>query len=764
MPVTVLGVRHHGPGSARAVQAALEELQPDAVLIEGPPEAEAVIALAAEPTMRPPVALLAYAVGDPARAAFYPFAAFSPEWIAIQHATALGTPIRFIDLPAAHDLARQRPEAGDGADQHGDADDGHDDEGHDDDEHRRAAADALRRSDPIALLAHAAGHNDPERWWEDAVEHTSGGALDQFATIAEAMGALRADAPEPEPREAQREAAMRRAIRRAEKDGFERIAVICGAWHAPALARENFPPAARDDALLRGLPKIKVAATWVPWTHDRLSLASGYGAGVTSPGWYHHLFTAPDRPVARWLQRTAALLRSEGLDASPASVVEAVRLAETLGTVRSRPLPGLSELTDASLAVLCHGNALPLALIERKLVVGEVLGGVPESTPMVPLMEDLAAKQRSLRMAAEASARQRALDLRKPNDLERSHLLHRLNLLGIPWGTAADARSASTGTFKEPWTLEWQPEFAVRLIEASRYGATVQMAATSMAVERAEAATKLPELTALVEACLLAALPEAVAMVMRLVADRAATDGDVGELMDAIEPLARVQRYGSVRRESTAVVDGVVDGLAVRVCLGLPGAVGALDDDAAHAMVARIEGVDRAFALPSLEPRRDAWRHALGAIATRADVHGVLAGRTTRLLLDARVLDAGEARQRMERELSRAADADRGAGWLEGFLAGTGLVLLHDRDLLGVIDTWVRGVPPERFNDLLPILRRAFSRFAWGELRQIGQAVKETASAGSGGGSAASSSANDDQPIDLGRADAALATALELLG
>src|SRR5690606_41719112 len=39
--VHVLGVRHHGPGSARAVRAELERLRPDAVLIEGPPEADA---------------------------------------------------------------------------------------------------------------------------------------------------------------------------------------------------------------------------------------------------------------------------------------------------------------------------------------------------------------------------------------------------------------------------------------------------------------------------------------------------------------------------------------------------------------------------------------------------------------------------------------------------------------------------------------------------------------------------------------------------
>ena len=43
-------------------------------------------------------------------------------------------------------------------------------------------------------------------------------------------------------------------------------------------------PAKDDAALLKGLPKAKVAATWVPWTYGRLATASGYGAGVSSPG------------------------------------------------------------------------------------------------------------------------------------------------------------------------------------------------------------------------------------------------------------------------------------------------------------------------------------------------------------------------------------------------------------------------------------------------------------------------------------------------
>ena len=105
MPHTVFGIRHHGPGSARSLERALHELQPDTVLIEGPPEADALLELAARDDMAPPVALLTYVPDEPARAAFYPFARFSPEWRAIRHALDREVPVRFMDLPAANKLA-----------------------------------------------------------------------------------------------------------------------------------------------------------------------------------------------------------------------------------------------------------------------------------------------------------------------------------------------------------------------------------------------------------------------------------------------------------------------------------------------------------------------------------------------------------------------------------------------------------------------------------------------------------------------------------
>lgn len=55
-----LGIRHHGPGSAKNVRAYLEELEPDVILLEGPPEAEPLLPGVLHEQMKPPVALLAY--------------------------------------------------------------------------------------------------------------------------------------------------------------------------------------------------------------------------------------------------------------------------------------------------------------------------------------------------------------------------------------------------------------------------------------------------------------------------------------------------------------------------------------------------------------------------------------------------------------------------------------------------------------------------------------------------------------------------------
>jgi hypothetical protein len=713
------GVRHHGPGSARSLRDALAELSPDVVLIEGPPEADGLVELAGDPEMQPPVALLGYVPGEPKTAAFWPFAVFSPEWQAIRYALGAGIPVRFCDLPAAHQLAMV--------------------------DHRRDKP----RTDPVSELAAAAGYDDPERWWEDVVEHVPGPAV--FAALAEAIGFLRAEDAEPDPRDAVREAYMRKVLRRTVKDGYQRIAVVCGAWHVPALsawaaaaAGDRLPSAAADDRLLRGLPKMRATLTWVPWTYGRLAYASGYGAGIRSPGWYDHLFSSAGQPIERWLAKAAAVLRDEGVPASSAHVIESVRLAEALAALRGRPLAGLEEVTESARAVLCEGSDLLVELIERRLVVGERLGAVPAATPMVPLQRDLHDQQRSLRLRPEAEPRDYDLDLRKPNDLARSHLLHRLTLLGVRWGTTQQGRTKNIGTFRESWQLAWRPELDLALIEASMWGSTVEAAAAQRARSAAAEAAALEDLTGLVERCLLADLGDALPEALAAVRDRAALEGDVTHLMAALPALVRAARYGDVRGTDPGRLGEVAVELITRICAGLPAAVTSLDETAERAMRDRIDTVHSAIGLLGDAGSRARWLDTLVRLAPRCPP--LVSGRLTRLLLDAGQLTTDDVAIRMSRELSAAAPAAAAAGWAEGFLAGSGLLLLHDDKLLGLADGWLAGLSADAFGAVLPALRRTFGEFAPPERRAIGD--KAAKLDGSGRPPVLAASAEDDLDED----------------
>ena len=348
--------------------------------------------------------------------------------------------------------------------------------------------------------------------------------------------------------------------------------------------------------------------TWVPWTHGRLASWQGYGAGVRSPGWYHHLFTAPDRTsVAAVAGRgRPACCAREGLPVSSAHVIEAVRLAEALATLRGRPLrrAGRGHRAD------------PGGAVRRRRRCGwswstggwwsaSGSGAVPDDTPGVPLgARPGGAASGGCGCRPSPLARDLDLDLRRDIDLDRSRLLHRLRLLGVDWGAAAAAAGGGKGTFWESWRLGWQPEFAVDLVEASGYGTTVR-GGRDRAGRRAgrPRPTSLAEVTALVERCLLADLPDALPAVLAALDERVALDADVAHLMDALPALARTLRYGDVRGTDCPRCGAVTDGLVTRICVGPAGGGRpasttrprpAMRDriDAVHAAIALLDDAD----------------------------------------------------------------------------------------------------------------------------------------------------------------------------
>ena len=717
----LFGIRHHGPGSAASLVAALDVFRPDIVLLECPADAEAALTTATHPELRPPVALLVYNPKQQSQASFLPFAEFSPEWQAIQWCARNEAHVRCMDLPMAlrfgmRDATMERAVEADTAETARQEPDATEQELPDAAIAPPEAAADLE-ADPVAYITRLAGYTDSEQWWETHLEHAPGNA-DTFAVVLDLMTALREELARPETEETLlREAFMRETLRTTLGQGYQRVAVVCGAWHAPVLRAELLKK--EDKARLKGMKKVPTETTWIPWTYERLSFSSGYGAGVLSPAWYELLFAEPRAAVlTHWMVRATRLLRGQDVDASSAHAIEGVRLASALAAVRGLALPGIDELQEAAVAILGGGYAEPLALVHQELVIGIKLGEVPAGLPATPLQQDLAQQQKTLRLKPEAMSKPLDLDLRQPAQLDRSHLLHRLRLLNINWGEPEEV-SGKSGTFHEIWCLRWDPEFALSVIEAGRWGNTVLSAAAGQAAARAAEATTLEAVSQLLEHALRADLGPAIPALVARLETIGADTRDVTHLLAALAPLVQVLRYGNVRRTDTAQVTQVVNQLVPRLCIGLPAACVGLDYDAARPLLARIEATHQAIRLLQHPAHEAAWYAALAAVQRNAASNGLLAGAAARLLFDAQHADAETTATVLGLALAPAQPTDYATAWIEGFLRGSGLLLIHHRELFGLLDTWLGGLGEDAFRETVPLLRRAFTDFSLPERRQL---------------------------------------------
>ena len=737
MQTQYFGIRHHGAGSARHLLHALNQFQPDRIFIEGPPEANTLLPLLAQQGMQPPVALLAYQPDNPQQAVYYPFAKFSPEWQALQYALRHHIPVAFFDLPLAHSLCTN-PD-------------------------NEAAPTTPNESHPIRrfpfdYLAEIAGYPDGESYWEALIEQRQN-SNDIFTAIHTAMAALREHLPEAtDSQDLIREAYMRKTIRQAEKEGVERLAVICGAWHVPALQTKV---AVKDDnALLKGLPKCKIECTWIPWTHTRLTFQSGYGAGIHAPEWYAHLWQHPDDDGVQWIGRAATLLRQKNHDISAAHVIETVRLAHATAALRGQSRPQLADYTEAITTVMGFGDDGLLQLIAHDWLIGQRIGSVPPDTPQLPLIADVEKQRKSLKLPITAEAKTLTLDLRKPLDLQRSLFIHRLNLLGIHWATAA--YTSNKGTFKEAWDTFYQPEQHIQLTERAVYGNTLESAVCSYIAAQIQHSQRLADLTQLLARAIPADLPELVITLTERINSQSVNNHDITDILTAIPHLADIVRYGSVRQIDTAPLKQLLDRLLARLAAG--GVQGCLniDNDTAQQLFEHIRQADYQLALLDDPAMSQIWYDFIRAQLNARHVHPLLIGNAVRILFDQQQLTADQTAEYFSQHLSTANPYADSASWLQGFLHEAGTVLLIHETLWRMVDNWVRSLSAEAFIELLPLLRRTFATFEWGERRQLGEKI--TAESSQATALAVPTVTTHHTPLHEAHALAAVQTVAHLLG
>lgn len=490
----VFPIRHHSPACALQLQRLLQQHRPAEILIEGPADFTPLLPWLGHERSRPPLAIYAYEIAQNGarRAAYYPFAECSPEWVALRFAAQHGIPVRFVDLPFAAMALTETPEIS-----------LHDEQ-------------RFSHSARLSTLAARLGLRDHEELWEhlfeipapslSIAEHVARvlaycelARLDCCAQVLEADGTLR--------REAQMAHALREALAR-QVDAAAPVLLVLGGFHALSVATsDGAAPKAISTPALR-----EQGAALIPFSHQRLDRLNGYAAGMTAPNWHQRLYQAfssqkllSPRQAGRIraqltltvlseLAETIRTRQSLPMPALKAAFEQALRLA----ALRGRPGIAREDLRDAALSTLVQGaadfdgaNILPDL---DALLTGRALGEVPAGVATPPLLSDFMARARACRLKLDGTEHRRlALQVykRAPHRI-CSRLLHACQFLSIPFalklGGPDFARGQGLSRLQEHWQYCFTPTTAAAWVEASVHGSSIEQAVAHVFATRLDAA------------------------------------------------------------------------------------------------------------------------------------------------------------------------------------------------------------------------------------------------------------------------------------
>ena len=733
-PVVYLPVRHHSPACAFHVDGVIRALRPAAVLIEGPRDATPLIEHLADPATRAPVAIYTAFVnrggdGLPGRfGAYYPMCDYSPELVALRAARSVGVAARFIDLTypemVVAESAAMTSEAGPGRPPVRSLQD----ESH------------LHRSRFLAAACRRAGARDVDDLWDCLFEHDfrQREPATFFSAVLAWCALSRMDyTSEMLAREIHdvREAGMRAEIdATVAKSGGRPVVVVTGGFHSVGLprARAAWPePVAisrSEDA----------SVTLMRYGFVQLDRLNGYASGMPSPELYQRIWE--NRRALDLLVEIARDLRESQGGPSAADAVAATAAVQALANFRGHTTPTREDLLDGLRSVFIKGaddvEGVSVLAVARKRLAGDRVGEVPASAGRPPIVLDFERTASMLRLSLEVKAKaEAALDLfRKTSHRARSRFFHRLRLLEVPfavWVRGPDYVSGKNlDRIEEVWRYGWEPATEAHLIEQSRYGATLEEAASARILElvaEAEAGDRRSDVAAgmLLESCrcgLHAQAPALLARTSVLVAHDPSFFSVVGAALSL--DLLRVAREPLEAHDLPGVEDEIR--AAWERAAGLVANLGTTSENDESVALDRLCAWSALVAsLPDPVLAAQQRTEALQALVAGGG-NPVVLGAVAGLLYDDGELTGDELGRRLSGRLAGAgADPAEGARFLRGILRAARSACWREVSLLDAVHATLGSLPEAEFITVLPHLRLAFADLTPRECDRVAQAVAE---------------------------------------
>jgi hypothetical protein len=693
----ILGIRHHGPGSARSVAQQLESIKPDAIALEWPDGSQDVLKHIAQEDITPPIAQIQYLKSEPQQVSLLPLADFSPEWQVMQFAHQHQIPLYPIDLPFS-----QQSQLSD-------------------------ATPSPAGTQAWARILKQTGFTSIESFWDHYFERETQ-SLEDFGRLSELMAEIRASETLSK-LNATREAYMRLQLRKHLKN-HNTLVTIVGAYHSPALQTLDAHRKSQDQKLMTGSRNKATITALIPFSYPRLAKASGYAAGVDAPRLYEIQFQYGPWAGERWIAETARLLRSEGFHVSPSEAQAAVDMSRQLADLRQMNIPGQNELLQAAQATLCHGQMAPFERIRQQALMGDKTGKVPENLISSPLIQEFLKRIRSLRLSKYWSPKnpsrktpQKELDLRKPLHQKCSAFLHLLLLMQMSWAQKSDGGPRDRGSFKEKWFFYWDIDCEIQLFQWGTRSRHLTDLARELLRERWTDSYPLKKLIADLEHVLLAELSGISDPLLEQIEKQSATTDELLDIVPATSALFSIAAYGDVRELDKHAIGKIAIQLHAKICSLIPYQCQNLDDDLSRDLFEAFDRYSGFMRSQTTPPIQQPWQQALSALIENTTTDPRIAAWALRQLLDAEQLETGIFHTHFHRHLSTAHEPEFTAAWLEGLLTGSAALLLYHDALFEAVQDWIQTIPAEIFQQVLPVLNRTFADYTLVDRQALWQRI-----------------------------------------
>jgi hypothetical protein len=728
--VHLFPVRHHSPRTSFVLLAMLNRVRPRLVLVEGPEDTTPLIEALVDPDTVPPIAILGYRTDGTPGSSLWPFASYSPEYVALRWAKENGAEARFIDLTTGQALARDfRPPKLEGKPG----------EGEGDSESKEpvgtAASEEAARGSVFEEIARARGFRSFEEFWEASFEAPEYDETSFRAALVAYADLIRHDGAEAEFHHA-RDAHMAKRIDEAVAGGVPpgQIVAVLGAAHAAALAVRDV-----DDSLLALLvPTVATTSTVIPFSYPRLSEQLGYGAGNRAPQFYQRAWDSKlsyRRAALEVLVDFCNHLRLRGFTASLADTIEAYRLACMLASLRGKAEPGLDEVREATIATMCRGDATHVDKFLWFSVVGKHVGRVASRIGRNSLQEEFWREVHERRLPATDSPEEFVLKLNDPVQVAASVFLHRLRVADVPYagylGTQTGMRAArgpgeepggvaALTRVREAWGAQWTPATDVALVERIVFGETLERVVERVLSTRLGEAKTTAEAAGVLLESVVTGATETVSTALAACDRLASTDDDLPSLARACRALSGLVSYGS-SRQSLAVGAHAIPPLCTktfdRAVLRIRASC-AGDDESVRPVKDALRVLSEiALSQPLVD--KASWLAAARELVRDYAINPGCAGVACGLLYLAAEMSDADVALIVEQRVSDVLEPDKAATFLSGFLEVNALVLVKSRPVVAALDTFLNGIDKDRFRDALPVLRRAFEPLGPTERRYL---------------------------------------------